>query len=343
LKGWTACLSCLAAARVKVPHLRLRMLEYLARRLAISALVLGLVSLAVFGGLRALPGDPARVLAGTEADDTGLQEIRERYGLDRPIPVQYLSWIGQVAQGHLGESIRTREPVVRTVGIKLPITLELAGLALLVAAGIGIPMGILSAIRRNSFWDWVANGLSLTGTSIPNFWFGILLILVFAVSLHWLPASGYAPPFEQPIENLVRMIMPAIVLGTALSAFLMRQTRNSMLEVLAQDYIRTARAKGVSGRTVLIRHALRNSLLPVITILGLQAGDLISGAVVTEQIFVIPGFGRLILEAVFNRDYPMVQGVVLITCTGYVGINLLVDFAYSWANPRIRVQGGSNG
>jgi peptide/nickel transport system permease protein len=319
------------------------MLDYLVRRVVISALVLLLVSLLVFMGLRALPGDPARVLAGTEADDAGLQDIRERYGLDRPVPVQYVSWLGQVVQGQLGESIRTRDPVLGIVTLKLPITLELAGLALLVAVAIGIPMGVLSAVRRNGFWDWIANALSLTGTSIPNFWFGILLILLFAVGLHWLPASGYVRAFEQPLENLRRMIMPSIVLGTALSAYLMRQTRNSMLEVLAQDYIRTARAKGVSRRAVVVGHALRNGLLPVITILGLQAGDLISGAVVTEQIFVIPGFGRLILEAVFNRDYPMVQGVVLITCSGYVGVNLLVDLAYSWANPRIRVQGGSRG
>ncbi len=319
------------------------MLDYLARRLAVSALVLLLVSLIVFGGLRFLPGDPARVMAGTEADDAGLQEIRQRYGLDRPVPVQYVSWLGQVLQGNLGESIRTREPVTRIVVQKLPITFELAVLAMLVAAGIGIPMGILSAIRRNTAWDWMANALSLSGVSIPNFWFGILLILLFAVQLHWLPASGYVPPFEGLWQNAQRMLMPAVVLGTALSAYLMRQTRNSMLEVLAQDYIRTARAKGVEERRVVIRHALRNGLLPVITILGLQAGDLISGAVVTEQIFVIPGFGRLILEAVFNRDYPMVQGVVLFTCSGYVLINLLVDVAYSWANPRIRVGGGSRG
>ena len=319
------------------------MLDYLARRLAVSALVLLLVSLIVFAGLRLLPGDPARVLAGTEADDAGIQEIRERYGLNRPIPVQYASWLAQVLQGRLGESIRTRDPVIRTVGQKLPITLQLAALAMLIAAGIGIPMGVLSAVRRNTFWDWLANALSLTGVSVPNFWFGILLILLFAVNLHWLPASGYVPPFDDPWQNLRRMIMPAIVLGTALSAYLMRQTRNSMLEVLAQDYIRTARAKGVEERRVIVAHALRNGLMPVITILGLQAGDLISGAVVTEQIFVIPGFGRLILEAVFNRDYPMVQGVVLITCSGYVLINLIVDLAYSWANPRIRVSGGASG
>jgi len=221
--------------------------------------------------------------------------------------------------------------------------LQLAGLALLVAVGIGIPMGVVSAVRRNGFWDWIANVLSLSGTSIPNFWFGILLILLFAVTLHWLPASGYVPFVDKPWQNLSRMILPAIVLGTALSAYLMRQTRNSMLEVLAQDYIRTARAKGVPGRSVVVGHALRNGLLPVITILGLQAGDLIGGAVVTEQIFVIPGFGRLILDGVFNRDYPVMQGVVLVTCSGYVAINLFVDLAYSWANPRIRIQGTSRG
>jgi len=319
------------------------MLNYLARRTAVSALVLGLGSVTVFSGLRLLRGDPARVLAGTEADDASIQEIRERYGLDRPIPVQYVRWLGQLLRGRLGESVRTREPVLHTVWLKLPITLQLAGLALLVAVGIGIPMGVLSAVRRNSVWDWLANALSLTGTSVPNFWLGILLILLFAVTLHWLPAAGYVPPLDRPLENLRRMLLPSFVLGTALAAFLMRQTRNSMLEALSQDYVRTARAKGLPRLSVVAGHALRNGLLPVITLLGLQAGDLISGAVVTEQIFVIPGFGRLILESVFNRDYPMVQGVVLITCSGYVIVNLLVDFAYSWADPRIRVQGGRHG
>ncbi|HUJ77338.1 MAG TPA: ABC transporter permease, partial [bacterium] len=221
------------------------MLEFVTRRSLISLLVLLLVSLIVFTGLRLLPGDPARVMAGTEADDAGLAEVRHEYGLDQPLPVQYVKWLWLVLHGQFGESIRTKDPVARTVAQKLPITLELSLLALLVAVAIGVSMGVLAAVRRNSVWDWLANALSLGGVSVPNFWFGILLILLLAVQLRWLPASGYVSPWEHPGQNLLRMLMPAVVLGTALAAVLMRQTRNSMLEVLQADYVRTARAKGL--------------------------------------------------------------------------------------------------
>ena len=214
-------------------------------------------------------------------------------------------------------------------------------LSLLVAIVIAIPAGVISAIRKNTVWDVLANGFSLSGISIPNFWLGIMLILFFSVKLGWLPASGHVPLFEDPLDNLRRMLMPSVVLGTALAGVLMRQTRNSMIEVLSADYVRTAHAKGLAERKVVMVHALRNGLIPVITILGLQMGALFSGAVITEQIFVIPGFGRLIVEAVFQRDYPMVQGVVLVTAAGYILINLLVDVGYTLANPRIRVSGGS--
>jgi peptide/nickel transport system permease protein len=289
-----------------------------------------------------IPGDPARVMAGNEADEAGLDEIRQKYGLTDPIPFQYLRWVGLALRGDLGESIRTRESVVKTVATKLPITIELAFLSLLVAVGIAIPAGVLAAVRRNTVWDILTSGASLGGVSIPNFWLGIMLILFFSVRLGWLPASGFVPLWVSPLENLQRMIMPAFVLGTALAAILMRQTRNSMIEVLSADYIRTAYSKGLAGRIVVFRHAIRNSLIPVVTILGLQMGALMSGAVVTEQIFVVPGFGRLIVEAVFTRDYPLVQGVVLLTASSYVLINLLVDVSYSLLDPRIRV-GGSVG
>jgi peptide/nickel transport system permease protein len=317
-------------------------IDFLARRLLISALVLLLVSLAVFGALRLLPGDPARVMAGAEADESGLAAIRAKYGLDDPIPLQYGHWIGLALRGDLGESIRTRAPVAVTVAQKLPITLELALLSLLLAMAIALPMGVLSAVRRNSVWDYLANAVSLAGLSVPNFWLGILLILFFSVRLGWLPASGFVPWWQDPAGNLLRMIMPAAVLGTRLAAVLMRQTRNALIEVLGSDYVRTAHAKGLAARTVILRHALRNGLIPVVTILGLQAGALIGGAVVTELIFVIPGFGRLIVESVFNRDYPMVQGVILVTASGYVLVNLLVDLSYSLLNPRIRVRGGGS-
>ncbi len=318
------------------------MLDYLIQRLAISVVTLVLISLIVFTGVRLIPGDPARVMAGTDADEAGLAEIREKYGLNDPIPVQYLRWAGLAVRGDLGESIRSREGVTWTVARKLPITMELACLSILIALTIAIPVGILSAVRRNSFWDYLANGLSLCGLSVPSFWLGIMLILFFSVRLGWLPASGFVSFFQDPVANLQRMIMPAFVLGTALAAVLMRQTRNSMIEVLSADYIRTAYSKGLAGRVVVFRHAIRNGLIPVVTILGLQMGALMGGAVVTEQIFVVPGFGRLIVEAVFTRDYPLVQGVILITASSYVLINLLVDMSYSLLNPRIRIKGAAD-
>jgi peptide/nickel transport system permease protein len=318
-------------------------IEFLVRRAVISAITLGIISVIVFVGVRMIPGDPARVLAGTDADAAGLEEIREKYGLNAPLPVQYVRWVGLAARGDLGESIRTRTSVAWTVATKLPITMELACLSLLVAVAIAIPAGVLAAVRRNTAWDVLASGISLCGVSIPNFWLGIMLILLVSVRLGWLPASGFVPFAEDPVGNLRRMLMPAVVLGTGLAAVLMRQTRNAMIEVLSADYVRTARAKGLAQRAVVVRHALRNGLIPVVTILGLQMGALMGGAVVTEQIFVLPGFGRLIVEAVFTRDYPVVQGVVLITASSYVLINLLVDVSYTVLNPRIRIRGAADG
>jgi peptide/nickel transport system permease protein len=317
--------------------------EFLIRRAAISIVTLFVISLIVFTGVRMIPGDPARVMGGTDADAAGLAEIRQKYGLDDPVPLQYLRWLGLALRGDLGESIRTRESVVWTVGRKLPITIELAGLSLLVALAIAIPAGVFSAVHRNSLWDFVVNAVSLCGLSVPSFWLGIMLILLLSVRLHWLPASGFVPLWESPFANLQRMIMPAFVLGAGLAAVLMRQTRNSMIEILGADYIRTAWSKGLAGRAVIFRHAFRNGLIPVVTILGLQTGALMGGAVVTEQIFVVPGFGRLIVEAVFTRDYPLVQGVVLITASTYVLVNLLVDLSYSVLNPRIRIGGAAGG
>ena len=318
------------------------MFEFLVRRAFISAVTLVLISLIVFTGVRMIPGDPARVLAGTDADAAGLEEIRDKYGLRDPIPVQYLRWVALAARGDLGESIRTRHPVASMVAAKLPITVELACFAILVAVAIAIPAGVVAAVRRNTAWDVLASAVSLGGVSIPNFWLGIMLILLVSVRLGWLPASGFVPVTEDVVGNLKRMLMPALVLGTGLAAVLMRQTRNAMIEVLAADYIRTARSKGLAGFAVVVRHALRNGLIPVVTILGLQMGALMGGAVVTESIFVLPGFGRLIVEAIFTRDYPVVQGVVLITASSYVLINLLVDISYTVLNPRIRIRGGAD-
>ena len=318
------------------------MLDFLARRLGISVVTFLLITLIVFTGVRMIPGDPARVLAGMDADETGLQEIRAKYGLNDPLVVQYTRWLSLALRGDLGESIRTREPVVKTVAAKLPITMQLAAFSLLIAIGIAIPAGVFSAVRRNTAWDLAANAVSLCGVSIPSFWLGIMLILLLSVRLHLLPASGFVPFLQDPLGNLQRMLMPAFVLGASLAAVLMRQTRNSMIEVMSANYIRTAYSKGLAEWVVIFRHALRNGLIPIVTILGLQMGALMGGAVVTEQIFVVPGFGRLIVEAVFTRDYPLVQGVVLITASAYVLVNLLVDVSYSLLNPRIRVRGAAS-
>jgi peptide/nickel transport system permease protein len=316
--------------------------EFLIQRGLISLVTLFLITVFVFAGVRMIPGDPARVMAGTEADAAGLEEIRQKYGLRDPVPVQYLKWAGRALRGDLGESIRTKEPVLRLIRQKLPITLQLALYSLVIALLIAVPAGVLAAVRRNTVWDYLASGVSLCGVSIPNFWLGIMLILFLSVRLQWLPASGFVSPFEDLWGNTQRLLMPAFVLGAALAAVLMRQTRNSMIEVLSTDYIRTAYAKGLRTGLVVFRHAIRNGLIPVITIFGLQLGALIGGAVVTEQIFVVPGFGRLILEGVFTRDYPIVQGVVLITASAYVLVNLLVDVSYSLLNPRIRIRGGGD-
>ena len=318
------------------------MAEFLIQRGLISLVTLFLITIIVFAGVRMIPGDPARVMAGTEADAAGLEEIRQKYGLRDPVPVQYLKWAGRALRGDLGESIRTKEPVLRLIRQKLPITLQLALYSLVIALLIAVPAGVLAAVRRNTVWDYLASGVSLCGVSIPNFWLGIMLILFLSVRLQWLPASGFVSPFEDLRGNTQRLLMPAFVLGAALAAVLMRQTRNSMIEVLSADYIRTAYAKGLRTGLVVFRHAIRNGLIPVITIFGLQLGALIGGAVVTEQIFVVPGFGRLILEGVFTRDYPIVQGVVLITASAYVLVNLLVDVSYSLLNPRIRIRGGGD-
>jgi peptide/nickel transport system permease protein len=262
--------------------------------------------------------------------------LRAKMHLDEPLPVRYGYWMGGVLQGDLGESVRTQQPVLSLVLQKLPVTVELALLAMTIALLIGIPAGIVSAVGRGTVWDTVANALALWGISTPNFWLGILMIMLFSVQLGWLPSSGYVSPFEDLGANLAAMIMPAFVLGNAIAAVLMRHTRSAMLQVMSADYVRTARAKGLSERVVVLKHALRNALTPIITLGALELGTLLSGAVLTEQVFTIPGFGKLIVDSVFNRDYAVVQGVVLVTATTYIVLNLLADLAYFAANPRLR-------
>ena len=317
------------------------MVGFALRRFGAALLVVFFASMVVFVGVRALPGDPALALSGEDRDPVALAAIRHQFGLDQSVPVQFGKYVGNALRGNLGTSARNGIGVGRIILERIPITLELSFLAILVAVVVGIPLGIMAAVRRGGVIDAIGSVFGLVGLSVPNFWLGLLLILAFAVNLHLLPASGYVPFTTDPIQNLRRMILPAIVLGVQLSAVLMRQMRSAMLESLSADYVRTARAKGLSERQVIGVHALRNSLVTVVTVLGLQLGALISGAVITEQIFVIPGFGKLLVDSVFSRDYAVVQGSVLVAVVGYVVVNLVVDLSYSYLNPRIRISGAS--
>ena len=314
------------------------MVSFLVRRIATIIPTLIFVSMLIFGLQQLLPGDPALVLAGEDRDPSVVAYLRQKMHLDSSLPVRYWYWIDGVLHGDLGESLRMQKPVLALILEKLPVTIELGCLAMIIALTIGIPAGIISAVKRNSAWDYAANAVALWGLSTPNFWLGIMLILLFSVTLGWLPASGFVSPFEDLKANLAALIMPAFVLGNAIAAVLMRHTRSAMLQVLSSDYVRTARAKGLSERSVILKHALRNALIPVITLGALELGTLLSGAVLTEQVFTIPGFGKLIVDAVFNRDYAVVQGVVLFTATAYIVLNLLADIAYVVVNPQIRAQ-----
>ncbi len=312
------------------------MTEFLIKRIATIIPTLIFVSMLIFGLQQLLPGDPAKILAGEEQDPSVIAHLREKLHLDEPLPLRYAYWVGGALKGDLGESVRNQQPVLELVLQKLPVTVQLATMAMFIALVIGIPSGIVSAVGRGTWWDTVANVFALWGISTPIFWLGILLILLFSVQLGWLPASGYVSPFEDLGANLAAMIMPAFVLGNAIAAVLMRHTRSAMLQVMSADYVRTARAKGLSERVVVLRHALRNALVPIITLGALELGTLLSGAVLTEQVFTIPGFGKLIVDSVFNRDYAVVQGVVLVTATTYIVLNLLADVAYFAVNPRLR-------
>jgi len=312
------------------------MLAFLTQRLLQIIPTVIIVSMLIFGLQQLLPGDPALIMAGEERDPKVLAEIREQYKLDQPIPIQYLYWVKGVLSGNLGESMRLKSSVASLVSEKLPVTLQLAAMALLIAIGIGIPAGIVSAVKKETAWDYGANLFALWGLSTPNFWLGILMIFLFSVTLGWLPASGYVRLGENWQASLATTIMPAFVLGNALAAVLMRHTRSAMLQAMGTDYVRTARAKGLAEGRVVLKHALRNAMTPVITLLALDFGTLLSGAVLTEQIFTIPGFGKLIVDSVFNRDYAVVQGVVLVTSTIYISLNLLADIAYMLVNPRLR-------
>jgi peptide/nickel transport system permease protein len=314
------------------------MFAFIGRRILIAIPTVILISIFVFTLQHLLPGDPILVMAGEERDPAVIEALREKYRMNDPIPVQYLAWAGAALQGDLGISLRTQQPVLELIGGKLPVTIQLAVMALMIAILIGIPAGVLSAYRKGTWIDWLANIVALSGLSVPNFWLGIMLILLVSVKLGWLPASGYMPLSEDPMQSIKVMLMPAFVLGTAIAATLMRHTRSAMLSVLKSDYVRTARAKGLRERVVLVKHALRNALVPVVTVITLLFGELLAGAVLTEQIFTIPGFGKLVVDAVFNRDYAVVQGIVLCTGIAFIAMNILADAAYRVLNPRMSDQ-----
>lgn len=309
---------------------------YIAKRLLVAIPTLLIISIFVFSLQKLLPGDPVLVMAGEERDPAVLEMLREKYRLNDPLPVQYLTWLGNAVTGDLGISLRTNQPVTELIAQKLPVTIQLAVMSMIFAFLIGVPAGILAAVKKNTVIDYIASIIALSGLSVPNFWLGIMLILLVSVKLGWLPASGFESIFNDPVRSLQTMIMPSFVLGTALAATLMRHTRSAMLGVLSQDYIRTARAKGLSPREVVLSHSFRNALLPVVTLSALLFGELLAGAVLTEQIFTIPGFGKLIVDAVFNRDYAVVQGVVMCTAVGFILMNLVADILYVLLNPRLR-------
>ena len=295
------------------------------------------ISLLVFGVTYLIPGDPAQIMAGSESSPEILAALRKQWGLDQPVYVRYLAWAGNIALGNLGDSYFSRQTVLQLVSNALPVTVELAVLALLVAVVIAVPTAVVSAVRQGSWFDLTAAALGFVGLSIPGFWLGIMLIYLFAVQWQIFPAGGFTPVSKGIWPNLQSMILPAIALGTFASTQLMRYLRASLLDVLHADYIRTARAKGLHERLVLFRHAVRNALIPFMTVLGVQMGYLLGGTVITEQVFALPGMGRLVLSAVLNRDYQVATGIIFLIAAAFVFINLLVDLLYPVLDPRIRL------
>jgi len=311
-------------------------IRFVVRRLVTTVPLLFFVSLIVFSFVHVLPGDPAVLFLGEEATAETLAQFRARLGFDRPLLTQYVDWLGHAVRGDLGRSLRTNQPVTEAIVQRLPVTLELLGAALAVSLALAIPLGIVSALKRNSGVDLLSTGFALVGFSMPTFWLGLILIYVFALLLRWLPPSGFVP-LPALGDNVRSLILPALTLGTALAALVTRQLRSGMLEVLRQDYIRTAQAKGLSQRVVVGRHALKNALMAVVTVVGLQIGGLLGNTIITETLFALPGVGRLMIDAVFSRDFFIVQGVVLFLALGYVLSNLIVDVLYSYLDPRIRL------
>jgi peptide/nickel transport system permease protein len=312
------------------------MARYLLQRLVGMVLMLLLVSLLSYSVVRMLPGDPAVAMLGEGGDPAVIARVRSDLGLDQPAPVYFVVWLARAAHGDFGRSIQSNQPVIDLIGSRLLPTVELTLLAGLFAVVVAIPLGMAAAVKRGSLLDLGASTFAMFGLAVPNFWLGILLILVVSIGLGWLPPSGWRDPFREPLESLRFMILPALTLGLAFAASTMRQVRSSLLDALGHEYLRTARAKGLPERMVVTRHAMRNALIPVVTVIGLMLGRLLGGAVVTETIFAIPGIGRTIVDAIFSRDYPIVQGTILIMGLLVLLLNLAVDLLYGALDPRIR-------
>ncbi len=313
------------------------MFKLLVRRLVETIPVLLLMSIVVFGLVLLVPGDPVLGMLGPSAqvDKAVVEQLRRDLQLDQPLPVQYLAWLLRALRGDLGRSIATHQPVIQALLQRFPVTFQLAALSTVIAVAIAFPLGIIAAVKRNSIWDVLASGISVIGLAVPNFWLGILLILLFAIRLRWLPASGYVDPLDDPLAGFKHLLMPSIALGLSTAGTLMRQVRSSLLEVLRDDYIRTARAKGLAEKSILFRHALKNSLIPIITVLGILIGRLMGGSLIVESIFLVPGIGSLLINAIFTRDFPVVQGGALVLALVAVLINLVVDMLYGYLDPRI--------
>jgi len=310
-------------------------LRFIGARLLGTLPVVLILSIGVFLMLHLTPGDPVQIMLGQDADPQAIAALRAELGLDQPLPIQYVRWAGNALHGDLGRSIRTNQPVTEAIVSRLPVTIELSLVALMISLLIGLPAGMLAAIRRNSALDLASTGIALVGVSLPSFFLGILLILTFALWLRWVPPSGYTPLIQDPAMNIKQMLMPAIALGAALAGIVARLMRSSLLEVLGADYMRTARAKGLSESASVIGHGVQNALLPVVTVVGLQVGALLGGAILIETIFALPGIGRLAVDSIFARDFPIVQGVVLFLALVRVLSNLIADLLYGRLDPRI--------
>lgn len=316
------------------------MLKFILNRVLLLFPVLLGVSLVTFIIVRSIPGDPVEMLLGADRRSTPEQKaaIARSYGLDQPLPFQYVKWLEHVVQGDLGKSLRTKRPLTQELRLRLPVTIELTLLAALIGATPALIFGVLAALKRNSRLDWLATVGTLVGISLPNFLLATVLVLIFSFKLKWLPPVGYTPFTENPLQNLKTMILPAISLGLPLAAILMRFTRSSVLEVLGQEYVRVARAKGLRQSRVVMRHVLPNAGIPILTVVGIQIASLLGGTVIIEQIFGLPGVGRYIYEAIANRDYPVVQSVTLVMATIFVIVSVVVDILYAVLDPRLRTR-----